>query len=418
MLILSKNQMSQKWLRWRLILSRTDFMQLLPLILLVTIGVLFIYSTGQQRGTTEAMAFWKKQIQWICIGSVFWLILTLTSYKTLGYWSWFFYLISIFLLIAVLVPSIGLRINGARRWLSLGGIRVQPSEFAKFAMLLLTSWILSLRDFNINQVKSMAIIAAITVVPIILISMEPDLGSSLVIIPMTAVLVFIAGLNKRFVIILLAVVIAFITVTETRNYFGWHGEMTFREHDTGIVRPATSLEKRMKLYFPILKDYQLDRILVFMDESRDRNGRGWHQSQAELAVGSGGPTGKGYMQSTQNTLGFLPETHTDFIFSVIAEETGFVGSISLLLIYLLLIFSALRTALFAKDKFGRYMATGIAAIIFTHSIVNIGMSIRLTPVTGLPLPLVSYGGSFMVSTMVYLGILQSIHAHRKKENND
>ena len=166
---------------------------------------------------------------------------------------------------------------------------------------------------------------------------------------------------------------------------------------------------------PLLKNYQRQRIEVFMHPEKDVKRRGWNQLQAKLAVGSGGVAGKGFMQGTQNELGFLPQTvsNTDFIFSVIAEETGFFGVSLLVLLYGLLIYSILRTAVLAVDKFGQYVACGTAAIIFMHTFVNMGMSVGVMPVTGVPLPLVSYGGSFLLTIMIYLGLIQSIYARRR-----
>jgi rod shape determining protein RodA len=219
--------------------------------------------------------------------------------------------------------------------------------------------------------------------------MEPDLGSALIIPPIVAFILFISKLKIKYIV----------------------GGIV-----AGIVFFSVEVFNEAYQVYPLLKKYQVERILVFLDPERDPENRGWNQLQSELAVGSGGLTGKGFMQGTQNTLGFLPQTvsNTDFIFSVIAEETGFIGAVSIILCYILLFFSALRTSVYARDRFGKYVAAGIAAIIFSHSIVNIGMSIRMMPVTGLPLPLVSYGGSFMVSSMLYLGILQSIYAHRRR----
>jgi rod shape determining protein RodA len=160
-----------------------------------------------------------------------------------------------------------------------------------------------------------------------------------------------------------------------------------------------------------LRDYQKERIMVFLNPERDLNNRGYNQFQARLAVGSGGLYGKGFGKGTQNTLGFLPQSvsNNDFIFSVIAEETGFIGATALILTYILLIYTMLRTAWVAADPFGRYIAVGIAVVFFVHSFVNIGMSLGIMPITGLPLPQVSYGGSFLIFTMFCLGILQSIY---------
>ena len=227
------------------------------------------------------------------------------------------------------------------------------------------------------------LLLAVVALPFILIKMQPDLGTALILIPVVGFTAFAARLKWRYLIILGAIAL--------------------------IILPAA--------YFS-LKDYQRDRIMVFLDPERDPQNRGWNQLQAEMAIGSGGFTGKGFMQSTQNPMGYLPQTvsNSDFIFPVIAEETGFIGSLFVVLMFMLLLFSVLRTALLAADDFGRYLCVGVATVIFFHSVINIGMSIRLTPVTGLPLPLISYGGTFLVAMLVYLGIVHSIYVHREKRS--
>ncbi len=316
----------------------------------------------------------------------FWFWLSLTDYRNFKAWSFIVYLASIAALILVLV--IGSKIYGARRWLQLGGIKVQPSEFAKFGVLLMLSAMMSMRQFDINRITNILAVAAVAVVPFLLILVEPDLGSALVIVPLAGALLFVSKLKLKYILI---------------------GGIA------GIVFLGLEIANEKYEVYPILKGYQKERVLVFLDPERDPKNRGWNQWQSELAVGSGGLSGKGFMQGTQNTLGFIPKTvsNTDFIFSVIAEESGFLGASGIVFMYALLIGSALRAAVMARDRFGQYLATGIAAIFFTHTVINIGMSVRLMPVTGLPLPLLSYGGSFMLSSMIYLGILQSIYARRR-----
>jgi len=375
----SKNKVFHKWRRLKLLFRRLDFAQIFPMLGLISIGILFIYGTGQQTGDPTALHFWEKQLGWAGLGICVWTFLTFSNYRSLRYWAIPVYIICIVLLLYVL-SSHGLKIYGAKRWLQVFSIRIQPSEFAKFAVLLLVSWLLSMKFFNANKFTTLALLAIIAGIPFFLIFKQPDLGSSLVLIPTVAVILFVANLN-------------------------WKNGILFALLGIAVVPAA----------YPFLSHYQKERILVFLDPERDPRNRGWNQLQSELAVGSGGMTGKGFMQGTQNTLGFIPKTvsNTDFIFSVIAEETGFIGSASIVILYVMLIFSALRTAIMARDEFGRYLSVGIAAIFFTHSVINIGMSIRIMPVTGIPLPLISYGGSFMITSLIYLGILQSIYAHRK-----
>ncbi len=381
---LSKIRTAHSLQLFKIIFKRLDFIQIFAMIALLLTGVMFIYSTGDQLQDLHpsAFTFWKKQLVWIAIGSGAWLFFTLKHYKILSQWSFLIYGLAIFLLIIVLIPGIGIKIYGARRWLPLPGFRLQPSEFAKFAVLIMCAKFMSVKNFDANKLKNIAKLAVIVGLPFILILKEPDLGSSLVLMPLVAALLFVARIKWKYIFI------AMISVA--------------------ILIPLA--------YCYVLKGYQKKRVDTFLYPDSDLANSGWHQYQAELAVGSGGMYGKGFGQGKQNALGFLSQAHTDFIFSVIAEELGFMGALGIITSLSLLIFSAFRTAILARDEFGRYVATGIGTIIFFHSLVNIGMCVRVMPVTGLPLPLVSYGGSFIVSTMMYLGILQSIYAHRKKIN--
>ncbi len=362
-------------------LLRLDYIQVIAMLCLVSIGLTFVYSTGQQVGG-HMLDDWKKQLMWFSIGLVFWFILSFSDYKLITRLSPIFYIVTIILLILVLI--IGTRIFGSKRWLSFGGISMQPSEFAKTAILLLSVQIASLRSFKINKFSHFAGLCAVTVIPFLLVLKEPDLGSSLVYPAVLATIFFLCKIKWRWIIITLIAV--------------------------SVLVPAA---------FPFLKGYQKERILVFLNPDRDPLGQGWSSRQTMLAVGSGGLTGKGIMQGTQNTLGFLPQTvsNSDFIFSVIAEETGFLGTSFLILCYVALVFSAIRTAIVAYDKRGYLLAGGIAIIFFEHSFINIGMNIRLMPVTGIPLPLISYGGSFMLNSMICLGLLQSIYVHRQKDKD-
>ena len=365
-----------------------DYIQILAVLLLLSIGLIFIYSTGQQVGTVSSSKFWLKQLQWIAVGGCFWLVMACSNYRDLKPLAWIFYVFCIVMLVIVLF--FGLKIYGARRWLDLaGGVRLQPSEFAKLGVLLILSYLMTSVSFNVNKFKHLALAGALVALPFVLIAKEPDLGSALILIPVFLGLVFVAGLKWKY-IVTAGVIVAAIVTAELINEV-WE-------------------------FYPLLKNYQKERLLTFLDPERDITHRGYNQFQARLAVGSGGVSGKGIGQGTQNTLGFLPQTvsNNDFIFSVIAEETGFAGCTILIFAYVLLGFSILRTAFVTADDFGKYIAIGTACIFFAHSFINMGMSIGVNPVTGVCLPFVSYGGSFMLLSMICLGILQSVYRHRKE----
>lgn len=372
---------------------RLDYIQVLAMLCLMAFGVVFIYSTGQQVGGQTA-TIWEKQVAWIGVGLAVWLVFSYLDYRFVGYLSPLFYAISVLLLVAVLF--FGVNIFGAKRWIRVGGNLIQPTEFAKFGTIVLAAWIATLPGFRINNILHFAALVLVGLIPFTLILKQPDLGSSLVIPAVIAVVVFIANFKWRWITLI-----------------GVFGAIALALIITDLVKPdASPLPDNVKL----LKGYQKERLLVFFDPDRDSRGEGWSSRQARLAVGSGGMWGKGVMKGTQNALGFLPQTvsHTDFIFSVIAEESGFFGSALLLGAYAALIFAMLHNAFFARDQFGCAMGCAIAVLFFTHSFINLGMNVRLMPITGLPLPLVSYGGSFMVSAMALLGISQSIHMRRKR----
>jgi rod shape determining protein RodA len=358
---------------------KLDFLQCFSGICLAVVGILFIYSSGQQIGGSMVSA-WEKQIIWIILGTCLWFFLSYTNYRILGLLSPGLYVFSVILLILTLI--IGTKVYGAVRWLSLGGMQIQPSEFAKISTLLLAARIVSLRTFKINNISHLAALGFIVLLPFLLVLKQPDLGSSLVFPVILAAIVFAARLSWKYIIIFILAITIFVPVT-----------------------------------YPFLKGYQKERILVFLNPDRGTQGQGWTSHQTILSVGSGGLYGKGLTRGTQNVLGFLPKSvsNSDLIFSVIAEESGFLGATVLLFLYSLLLYTMLRTAYFARDKFGYLTAIGIAALFFEHSFINIGMNIRLMPITGLPLPLVSYGGSFMITSLICMGILQAVYMSRKKQ---
>ncbi len=368
-------------------LKEYDYIQISALAALLLIGLIFIYSTGRQVGTPTATGAWIKQVKWIIVSIIAWAFFAGGDYRKLKPFSIVFYLLTILLLVAVLL--FGAKINGAHRWLVFKpvGLRLQPSELTKLSVVLFLSSLLSTHGFNINKFRNMFIIGIIVLLPVLLIAKEPDLGSSMIFLPLSGLIIFAAGLRWRYIIIATSVILAVLSAEIINEVYQIH---------------------------PILKTYQKERVLTFLDPERDLNNRGYNQFQAKLAVGSGGMNGKGIGQGTQNTLGFLPQSvsNNDFIFSVIAEETGFSGCLLLIGLYLLLFYSMLRTAFLTPDHFGRYIAAGMTGILLAHSFINMGMSAGLTPVTGLSLPFVSYGGSFIISALCGLGICQSVYRHR------
>ena len=362
--------------------ARWDILQFVVMLLLLAAGVLFIYTTGEQIGSQLSRGFWKKQLVWIAFGFAAYIAAARCDYRKLIPWVWFYYIFSVAMLILVLF--IGIKVNGAVSWIDLKFMRLQPSEFAKLGVI----WFLAAMHgnmlFKISKLPHIFLSLAALALPIGLIAVEPDFGSAAVLLPVGAIMVFTAGINWKYIAFAVALMV--------------------------LAAGAFTVNEVLEIK-PLLKTYQKERIKTFLNPERDIANRGYNAYQSRLAVGSGGWTGKGLGQGTQNPLGFLPRkvSNNDFIFSVIAEETGFVGSMALITAYILLLYTVLRSAFFAVDSFARQSGIGIAVLIFVHLFINIGMSIGVTPITGLPLPFLSYGGSFVVSMMLALGFMQSVY---------
>jgi len=369
---------------WRIFLAQ-DWLAVLLAAGLLAAGLSFIYSASWRGEDTGIVGSWfSKQIWWAALGATVALALAATDYRFWLRQSWWFYAGTLVLLALVLVA--GKKVYGAYRWLVIFGIPVQPSEFAKVALVLVLARVLSSPLVRQRSFGAVLLALGLMALPFGLILEEPDLGTAMILVPTTVFMLFAAGGGLRYLFGLAVL-------------------------GLGAVAAALSPLARF-----VLDDYQRERIATFLDPSRDPLGSGWNALQSAIAVGSGGLSGKGFLNGSQNVLGFLPRTvsPTDFIFPVIAEETGFIGASLLLLGFAALLTCYIRTAWTAKDPAGSLLATGIASLLFCHVFVNIGMTIGLLPITGLPLPLVSSGGSFMVSTLAGFGLVQSVHVRRMR----
>ena len=357
---------------------------LAAMVLLTAFGILFIGCIGGGvEGFPNASAV--RQMIWGGIGLAVWFCFSVADYRRWKLAGPAIYLLSLVLLVAVLIW--GNKIFGARRWLilNLGFFRqqMQPSELAKIGMILFLALMMSGAGFRSDSWRSLGVTALLTALPFALVAVEPDLGGALIFLPIAAVMVFVRGFSWR------KMLIAALLLTALA------GALTVNE----IYRIR-----------PVLKEYHHNRIKTFLDPESDPLGRGYNACQARLAVGSGGLFGKGVGEGDMSGLGFIPRTvaNNDFIFAVIAEEGGYVGAVLVLLGYAVLIGSCFTVAWRAPDLYGRTLAAGFGTMLFCHVYINIGMNIGLAPVTGIPLPLLSYGGTFLVTTMAMLGVVQSI----------
>lgn len=391
--------------------TRLDRLQLAALCGLMLLGALFVYSARMSSETSTVWygQSWVRQVVWYTLGIGAAVGICLVDYRILARWSFLAYWLAILPLVAVLIPHIGTTHGwGAMRWIDLGFFQFQPSEFAKLAFILAQAHFLSR---PVDELRSPAIFAkslGLMMLPFLLIMKEPDLGSALVLLPTGLVMQYAAGTPKRYLFQLAAVV-------------GVFGVLFLA--DVLFAPPNWQLFK--------LEDYQRRRLLVYFDRDyappsgaskaeRERLRKlqfddSHNVRQALISVGSGGLTGKGWRQGTQNALGYLPRAvaHNDFIFSVIAEEKGFVGSVLVLTLYGTVLFTGIRIAGQARDRLGRLLAVGVVTLLFSHVFINIGMNIRIMPVTGVPLPLLSYGGSSVLGSLIAIGILQNVYIYRK-----
>jgi rod shape determining protein RodA len=364
-------------------------------VVLLSIGVAFIFSACNV-DDTSSRPLHRRQLVWIAVGVAGYLAMAYQHYRRMTRASLVFYVGALALLVLVLL--VGHRIYGARRWLLVGGMTIQPSELAKISTILLLAEYLGSLAPQIASRRTLFTVLAIIGAPMILIMREPDLGTAMVFIPVTASMLFVAGLPWRYWAAITAGGVGVVLMVLSVLFL------------PGLVGVSADGQQRIMKTFG-LKDYHRERILVFAQSERDPLGKGWNKRQSLIAIGSGGFWGKGFRKGTQNILGYLPRSvaPTDFIYSVVAEETGFVGSCIVVTLFGVVFVTGLYTALIARDRVGRLFCTGFVVLLLSHVFVNIGMTVGILPITGVPLPLVSYGGTFMVMVLIGLGLIQSVH---------
>jgi rod shape determining protein RodA len=390
-----------------------DRLQIAALVGLMFVGTAFVFSATMVNDFAAALPWydqtWVRQIVWYALGFGVAAAMCVLDYHTLARWSFVAYWAMILCLVAVLIPHIGSMRFGARRWIDLGFFQFQPSEFAKLAFILAGANFLSRPPDELKQPMIFWKGIGLMMQPFALILKEPDLGSALVLLPTGLVMMLVAGTPRRYLLKLIGIVGLLATL---------------------FVVDLKFLPARWQVP---MQDYQRNRLLIYfgrdytdfapphatpaeLQRMRQRQADdGYNIRQALISVGSGGLVGKGWRQGTQNALGYLPRAvaHNDFIFSVIAEEEGFVGSVIVLALYAVVLFTGLRIAGQARDRLGKLVAVGVVTLIFSHVFINIGMNIRIMPVTGVPLPLLSYGGSSVLCSLIAVGLMQNIHIHRR-----
>ena len=348
-----------------------DLPLLLALLTVAGLGLLVLYSAGGQ--STHLLL---KQSVHLALAVIVLIAVAQIPPHQLKLWAPIIFFAGLLLLLAVL--AIGVVGKGAQRWLDLGFIRFQPSELMKIALPMMTAWYLSDKPLP-PRLRDLLVCLLVMLIPMLLILKQPDLGTALLVTMSGLYVIFLAGLSW-FIIL-------------------------------GVIALVAVSAPLFWLY--VMHDYQRQRVLTFLNPENDLLGSGWHIIQSEIAIGSGGMYGKGWLNSSQARLDFLPESSTDFVFAVFAEEFGLLGLGVLLLLYFFIVARSLYLASQAPDTFTRLLCGSLALIFFTYVFINMGMVSGLLPVVGLPLPLISYGGTAMVTIMAGFGILMSSHAHRR-----
>jgi rod shape determining protein RodA len=391
--------------------ARVDKLQVAALCGLMLLGAAFVYSATTVGAAAESLVWynemWFRQIVWYSIGLCAAGALCLVDYRVLARWSYVIYWITILLLLLVLIPHIGSVRFNARRWFDLRFFQLQPSEFAKLAFILAQAHFLSRPVDEVRTPATFWKSLGLMLLPFALIFKEPDLGSALVLVPTGLVMLFVAGTPRKYLVRLLTgvgLLLALLLVDVLFTPPGWWQ-----------LKLENYQRQRLLVYFGA--DFAAPNATV-AERARARKvqeEKSYQVHQALISVGSGGWTGKGWCKGNQTALGFLPPgaAHNDFIFSVLAEEEGFVGSITVLTLYAVVLFCGLRIAGQARDRLGKLLAVGVVTLLFSHVFINIGMNIRLVPVTGIPLPLLSYGGSSVIGSLIAIGLLQNVYMYRK-----
>jgi rod shape determining protein RodA len=363
-------------------MGNTTLKILIIALLISLLGVLSIYSsTLEKEGVWQSM--YQRQLLWIAVGVVFFFLFSRFNYRKL--WDWMYCIYGLTIVLLILVYVLGIIRLGAQRWLRFAWFNFQPSEIAKLIVLVFLARYFSRKAVDTVQLKnrSLGFLRALILpfifvaVPAAFIIKQPDLGSGMIVFMLFLIMLFLSNIKMRYLVLVTALIALACP-------FAWH----------------------------FLHGYQKERIQVFLNPNADPLGAGYTILQAKIAIGSGGFFGKGWLAGTQSQLHFLPESHTDFMFSAFTEEWGFLGGIVLMTLYFLLIMEGFTAASRTADDFGKLLALGVSSLLMVQIVINIAMNMGLAPVVGIPLPLMSYGGSSVITTFIALGIVANVRKTR------
>lgn len=410
------------WKSWFYPWRNLDWWLFIPAVLLTLIGATSIHSIELNKGVAD----WTQHLVMGSLGVGIALSLARWRYENLLNFHWWIYGLLNLVLIAVI--AIGTSANGAQSWITIGSFNIQPSEFAKVGLIISQAALLHQRVAD--NLASVIRVFAVTLVPWGLIFVQPDLGTSLVFGAITLGMLYWANANPGWIILIISPLVSVILFALPLPFnlsfvlwalwiigmgiIGWKTLYGVIGAFMGVVVNLTSAGLG-QLLWGMLKEYQKDRLTLFLDPDKDPLGGGYHLIQSRIAIGAGGLWGKGLNQGTQTQLGFIPEQHTDFIFSAIGEEFGFMGALVVLFLFWLICLRLILIAQSARDNFGSLLAIGMFSMIIFQVCINIGMTIGLTPVTGIPLPWLSYGRSALLTNFVALGLVESVANFRPRK---
>lgn len=367
---------------WRQ-LRDIDALLLFITALLIGCGMVAIFSAT--RGlTADPFYYIRRQSQWLVVGVVAMCVVMTIDYRVYRKWVRVLYIGTLLMLVAVLV--LAPTVMGAERWIVLGPLRLQPSELAKISIIITLAAYLEKKP-NLSRPRDLIGPLLHVAIPTGLILLQPDLGTAMVFVAIALGMLFFAGARPKHLIAIVLLGLLAVVVAACLSLWG---------------------------YLPILKEYQVRRLIVFLDPYRDPTGAGWNVIQSMVAIGSGGFFGKGLFGGSQTQLNFLPARHTDFIFSVIGEEFGFVGSAVVLILFGCLVLRLAKATVLAKDRFGSLVIGGVASMFIFHILVNVGMTLGVMPITGITLPFISQGGSSLLANLIAIGLVSAIVMQRRK----
>jgi rod shape determining protein RodA len=413
----------------------------------MVLGVLFIYSSGITSEGIQVSSEYFKQILWVSAGIITAIILSLVNYRRLYNISFYIYIFSILPLIYTLL--FGHDIYNTSRWLRIGSYGIQMSEFVKISVIIMLSRFLADTDRNREAFSRFFISCIIAFIPMGIVLLQPDLGTALVYIAILISMIFLAGVPMRYVAFMISCIAltgvllvlpfwqnlilhkTFPFITALTNlkliifsilffilisFIALFGYLKFKKryffwlvYVSAIIVFSLGVSYGARI---VLKNYQIMRLIVFLDPNVDPRGAGWNIIQSVTAIGAGGVTGRGFMRGTQSHYRFLPEQSTDFIFSIFSEEAGFIGGVFVFALYIIICYRLLLTMKTVIDPFAKYFCSGLAGMVSFHFIINVGMTMGIMPITGLPLVFMSYGGSSIMASMIGIGIVLSIYIRR------